>query len=54
MEDNNETLDKCTHPGCNKTFKSNWSMARHVRTHTGEKVKKFECFLNVLYLNNYA
>lgn len=28
----------CPHPGCNKHFQSRWSMTRHFRTHTGEKV----------------
>lgn len=28
----------CPHPGCGKIFYSRWSMARHVRIHTGEKV----------------
>jgi len=35
-----EMIHPCTYPGCLKEFNNTWSLLRHIKTHTGEKLYK--------------
>lgn len=38
--DDVDVIKPCTYPGCLKEFSNKWSLLRHLKTHTGEKLYK--------------
>jgi len=38
--DDADVIKPCTYPGCLKEFSNKWSLLRHLKTHTGEKLYK--------------